>query len=354
MAQIHVLSWNIEVYGPKKYGEFPANGASLVDLIAQVIHQQQANVVMFMEFMSSVAYQIGFSIQQQLIALHGNVWQMRVVEARPQGDRESYAVLWRTDQNFGIVTDQNVAEQIGLATSEFPNNFSTWNGRRPVYATFRTTDTNQNFTVTCYHAPPNNYAVNGLTELAQMPQLYSVNNTGVAQAVDSRFLCGDFNLDLNIQPEYQELTNPVPAVPPPPPGGAGCAAAINEDTLLANLDMVVTAWGNNTAHWGAAAANYRRNGFVIDNIFFRQPGGGHNATAAGAVDVIHNIMTPGNAVRAAAVQFQLVDNNGNWAFPHADLINPAGAAGLLQAPNAFLLYRYAVSDHLPVFVSVTV
>src|SRR5215207_1119169 len=131
MAQIRILSWNIEVYGPEKYGR-SVNAAQLVTLIGEVVGYTNANMLVVMETMSSVGDQIAFSVTEGIQAVTGQNWTYFTCEARVNGDRESYGVFWRTDAaaQFARAADATGAAVQGLATLQFPNNFSNSNGRR--------------------------------------------------------------------------------------------------------------------------------------------------------------------------------------------------------------------------------
>ena len=352
MANIRILTWNIEVYGPNKYGR-SVNNAQLVDFVGSVVAHTNANILVIQEMLSSVGDQVAFSICEGIQQASGQNWSYYVTWARVNGDRESYGFFWRTDAaaNFGVAVDnagQNVA---GLATLEFPNNFSMSNGRRAAFMTFRTTDTAQNFTVTSYHAPPNGNAIRGLQQIASMPQLYAIANPGVGGgAVPARLLCGDYNLDVTVQPEYSWFTNPVPMVPPPaaPGQGAGTVAATVNDTHLTAWKALTDTYGA-IANWPAATADYIE-AQAIDNIFYA----GGAAPAGSVVDVLGQIATPGTGIRVAAQALNRSTPAGGEAFPHSLSIPLPFAATLSTAAYAFLLYRYAVSDHLPVLLNYTI
>lgn len=358
MAQVRILTWNIQVYGPQKYGQ-SVNAAQLVNLIGAVVNYTGANILVIEEAMSSVGDQVAFSVTEAIQqATGGQNWAYFATQCRVNGDRESYGIFWRTDgaAQFALATDAVGAAVQGLSNLDFPNNFSNSNGRRAAYVTFTTTDTNRNFTVTAYHAPPNARAIRGLEQLAGMTQLYNVTNPAVGPAgaaVVGRLLCGDYNLDVTVQPDYTWLTNPVPAPPPPaaPGQGAGCAAATNGNTQLGTYADAVTAWGPPVAGWSANPTAYRH-ALSIDNVFYATPAVG--IPIGNVVDVIAQIMLPGSGTRTAAQSFARVDGGANEAFPHALTIPLPFNASLSTAAYAFLLYRYAVSDHLPVSLLVSI
>jgi hypothetical protein len=356
VAQIRILSWNIEVYGPEKYGR-SVNAPALVDLVTQVVARTGANIVVVMETLSTVGDQVGFSLREGLELNTGEPWRSYEADARATGDRECYGIYWQQapGQPFAPATDATGAPVQGLATAEFPNNFSNSNGRRASYVTFTSLDTNCNFTVTAYHAPPNARAIEGLKVLAGMPQLYTIANANPGPAganVPGRLLCGDYNLDVNAQPEYSWLTDPVPATPPPTTAGqgAGCAPATHDNTFLMDIADAVKAWGYDPDNWATAASKYRRN-LAIDNVFYATPAGGPRT--ARVVDVVSQIAGSGS-IRAAAQRFARAAADGTDAFPNASQIPLPFSTTLSTMAYAFLFYRYAVSDHLPVSLSLVI
>ncbi len=359
MAQIRLVSWNIQVYGPDKYAITP-NNQWVAELACETILHTGATVVVLMELMSSVAVNIAGSIALGLGQLGAIPWSWYVTQARPGADRESYAVLWRN----GGVNFAPIAGAEGLAANEFPNNFSATHGRRAAYKTFRTTDTNNNFAVAVYHAPPNNQAVMGVESLSQMTAAYTVNNGGAVQNVPSRMLAGDYNMDAVSDAAYfQPLTNPLPAPPAvPPPNlatgqGAGCTpgnpgGAIATSTLLGTLNDALQSYGGNVNAWPAASTAYRRNNFAIDNIY--QAASAFNGFSVIDVPSLIRNPPPGSPIRNIANAFVLRRANGTDAFPHANTFPPPMNVALNSMGWAFLLYRYAISDHLPILTDVTV
>jgi hypothetical protein len=357
MARIRVLSWNIEVYGPTKFGLTP-NNLSVARFVSQTIQESQANLVVLMELNSGVAKQIATTLELDLEAATGQSWDNSVTMTRPTGDVESYAMLWRTEPAMSF---QPIPGAANLSPLEFPNNFSATHGRRAAYAVFHTTDTAQNFALGIYHAPPNDQAVLGVQQLASTAQLYGING---ARNVDRRLLCGDYNMDaVNDAQHFAPLTA-LPTAPPLPPAppplaagvGSGCLPAIaggalDQSTILGKIADALQAWGPYVAHWAANSTGYRRANMAIDNVYYRAAL--NSANVIDCIDLIRN-PRPGSQLRAIANSFVLACADGSPAFPNAQNFPPAMNLALNYMGYAFLLYRYAISDHLPVLVDVTI
>ncbi|WP_437333133.1 hypothetical protein [Sorangium sp. So ce394] len=357
MANLRVLSWNIQVYGPTKYALTP-NKVAVAKFVSHTIQESNANIVVLMELSYSVAPQIAEAIELDIEAATGQAWDTYVTPARPASDTESYAILWRTDASVNF---QAIAGAAGLSTLDFPNNFSAINGRRAAHNVFRTTDTASNFAVSVYHAPPNNQAVLGVQQLAATPALYAVTRHGAPEDVDRRALCGDYNMDAQVDALYfQPLTNPLPAAPPPNVGageGSGCAAALpggalNQSTLLGTFEDAVAAWGRYILSWAHTSVNYRRPNATIDNVYYRAAG----FNDAHPIDCIDAIRNParGSQLRTIANEFVLAYPSGAKAFTKACEFTPVMSTALNTMGYAFLLYRYAISDHLPVIADITI
>jgi hypothetical protein len=358
MAIIRLLSWNIEVYGPNKYGVTP-NNAGIVNFVASTIQQANANIVVLQELISAVAPAIAFSIAAQVQANTGNAWMHMTAPARPGGDRESYGILWQTGgaPNFVLTADGAGNPNVGLSPFQFPNNFSPINGRRPAIATFRTTDTGVNFAVYDWHAVPYN-PVPGLQTSAMTPALYTVNNAGAIQPVTGRILAGDYNMNVT-QPQFTWFTNPVPLVPPPAAPGQGAGTApilpnngIGNWTHLGTIAQATGAWGPPFGGWSGNPQDYRND--MLDNSYWASPNGAP-AAAGGVFDLVNEIANPASGLRFIAQNFfQIYPFTGLPAFPNALVIPAPWNVNLSNMGCAFLLYRYAISDHLPVFNQVTI
>ncbi|HEY4240333.1 MAG TPA: hypothetical protein VGM88_10970 [Kofleriaceae bacterium] len=323
MAEIRLLSWNIQVYGPRKYSN--ANNTALARFVGAVARAafpgQGPTLITVMEIMSTVNEQVSFSISD---AIGERGWNRHTLQARANGNRESYALFWADGANVELL-------DYALAEEEFPNNFSPRKGRKAAVAVFRATDTNTQFAVSTYHAPPNARAVTGLQQLARVPWLYAYGGA----PVPARMLAGDFNLDGVIaRDDYRPLTDA-------PPDGAGCVPITSRSTLL------VDGFAGEVDTWPTVPWDYARDDAGLDNIFY-VPSIEKRATG-GAMNVLEDLGDRGQ-VYTALGQFAPV-------FPHGDRFGGANTTAPLMSQHlgyGFLAYRYAVSDHLPVRLRITV
>jgi hypothetical protein len=355
MARINLLSWNIEVYGPKKHS-WGTNSYALICFIGQVITQQDANVVVLMELMNSVAGQICKSLTENLYVRTNSKWLYATHEAKT-GDKEAYGILWRDKQGFGIINDAKGQPYIRLSEQQFPDNWALLNGRRAVMAGFRTLDTGVTFTVSGYHAPPpkdanSTYAWAGIEALAKSADLYHLDVAGQLGVVQGRMLAGDFNLDVNRDSSFRWLTDPLPAVPPPSRQGtgAGTEPITTSKTHLISMEEVKRRWGPNIKDWGVDTSYYVE--LPIDNIFYGSPVSPPGGTG-GVIKLMDYVMAPDQPLRHLAQQFKIYDFI-NPAFPNSNLL-PTPLSDTLSDPRvAWLLLRYAVSDHLPVAAAINI
>jgi endonuclease/exonuclease/phosphatase family metal-dependent hydrolase len=352
MAKIRILSWNIQVYGPKKYGN-SVNNVNVAVLVGHVILATGAKIVVLQELMETVAEQVAFTVAESASITTGKKWTYLIVRARDT-DRESYAILCQTEGVDYAPVDNGV----GLASNQFPNNFSVSNGRRAAYAWFQTTDTRKYFVASSYHAPPNDYCVPGVEALGKMPEIYSINPGSGAIQAEGRLLGGDYNLSLhNNANHYKWLTDPTPGNPPPSTAGegAGATASVSDSTILATLRTVVKAWGDDPAKWGKKSGDYVQADNCIDNLFCKPA-----ADQSAVVDVVGMIQGDvtvigknAPSVHDAASSFRLTDDDDKPAFPNAEFVSRPLSSSLKSAAFAYVLYLMAVSDHLPVLAEVT-
>lgn len=347
MANIRFLSWNIQVLGPKKYGR-SVNNQNLLFLVGELIATCKPQVVVLQELMSSVAEQVAFTAAEVCSIATKKTWGYRVIRARPEVDRESYAFLYQTEG----VSFAPVANGWGIAAQDFPTKELSKGGRRPAYMYFKTTDTNVVFVASSYHAPPSGRTSEGVMKLGKMPELYSINpgGAGVITAT-SRVLGGDYNMAWPLNADcYLWLTDPLPVAPPPSVAGegAGTTPAATTPTILYTVSEAQKAYGDDPSKWNADPDVYLQNQNCLDNLFCRPA-----AVAGGVVDGLRLIMDTSKGAGRFAAKYQTTDA-GSATFPDSDVIPSPLAQSLKKAPYAFIFYRNAVSDHMPVWADVTI
>jgi hypothetical protein len=358
MARIRLLSWNIEVWGPKKYTN-SVNKDRLAKFVAEVTDNVGADILVVMELMESVSTQIGVTLKDELEIVTGGDWNHYIVHCRDADqERESYGIFWRVDnvqfemtsRPWGDGTERNIV----LSDQGFPCRLSPkTGGRQAAIATFITNDVvpDRYFAVSVLHSVPDQaLAPLALDALAKTPALYFVDdhNRVNQQGVDYRILAGDYNLDVNNN-YFNYLIAAVPEQPPPVTNndpnqndeGAG-TAPILPTNIPANFTHLYS-WDRPPAPLPPVTAGYRD--MQLDNIFYSSAN--PPLAASGVIDVLQLILNPG-PLRNLANRFRRY--NGTLpAFPHAqDIPQP-----IANADAAWAFCRYAISDHLPVFVDVT-
>ncbi len=343
MAQIRTLSWNIQAYGPSKFGPAAPNSAALIGLIAATAVTVGANVICLTEVKSSTAH----GIRAALIGALGGAWTGIVMPTNPH-DSDFYAVFWNP-ANFAPVTLTSGSAAAGLVgisvpglhapAQDYPNNFADSNGRRPGYVIFRTTDTAVNFAVTAYHAPTTGKAILGMQRLGAWLAGLTVDRHGGGMGEAVRAVAtGDYNLDQSANAgDYAAFIAATGTHLTVAGAGVGAPASAS-DTML--LDV------GSTAVWAppANSIGYRRP-LCLDNIM---ASGVVVAGAPGPVLDLVTMVQVGQPLAAQAAAFNLGASRAP-TFPNSDYImHPIGSNF-----RGFVLTRYGVSDHLPVLSAVT-
>ena len=256
---------------------------------------------------------------------------------------EFYCIFYRTGQGFQHVVASKPSTT-NLDTSGRVLNFhsaqTSSGGRKPGYALFETTDrvlpnTNALFTVICYHACFNSNLHLNRTGLLNLPRLAVIRSVA-GSPMNSAIIGGDFNWDYiadgTYNQDYENALNSaaenLPGIPP---------ADVRHKPDLRNDDAKSTIVVKSPPV--APSVQYRANAF--DHIFARNV---QNFSAPmngnGIIDMIENFTTGTGALVACADRFN------TSALPFGTNIpqNPTARTIL----DAWHIYRYGVSDHLPV------
>jgi hypothetical protein len=275
------------------------------------------------------------------LAIPGSVWQGTAV---PTKYNDVYTIIYRTDQGFtyidGCTTILNAAGQ----RLNFPSPSGQAGGRKPGAFLFQTTDRagvpNVYFTVILYHAPGPGatYRYLGIQNIPFLGPVTAFVDTvtpATVYPVAASFIGGDFNVN---------------ALDPNWVGYYANAYALGQTA-------VPVAWGNNaktsltntTPVGGGGYPNtvdYRANAY--DNIFARNPTT-TDPNNHGVIDMINLFKAQVNAPAPALVTCGAAFFTADIEQGHLITSNP-----LTNNEDAWHVYRYGVSDHLPVFGRYTV
>ena len=209
-------------------------------------------------------------------------------------------------------------------------------GRRPGYALFVTKDNVPPiyFTVICYHACFSKAQVilNSIG-LKNLPNLMFIRRVGAIN-VQSAIIGGDFNWDYiedaNYNPNFYDaaLISLAESLPGTPAAGVNHKPDARTDEAKSTIKV-------NSPPSGTSL-EYRTNAY--DHIFARNVQNFSVLGVDGIIDMIENFRT--GALAACANSFVTA------ALPNGGVIPPPAARTIL---DAWHIYRYGVSDHLPVF-----
>lgn len=344
MANITLLHWNLEQFSNNKLNN--ANGAALINYIAEVVHQTGANIISLIELKNSAVANILAQLIPAINLANGIVppapspWSS--IHINSTKNNEAYVVLYSAGHNFHFLmpgagggvpisglTNQTLVGGVPGGALRFNSSLTTSGGRRPYYVTFRTTDTNHDFSVVAYHAMFGYWKGVGLRSIGLLGQSRTVVDAGVAINLDASLTCGDFNVDFNpaVPGDYHNLLNSIPS-----------SQSTNERTSLVN----------NTPPGGyPTSVQYRANAY--DNIFKFNLAGLPPAGGGVVNDLIDDsttIMGGGSGLFAAEA----------GAF----IRGPIPMGHLIQNippddyEDAWHIVRHGISNHLPVSVTVAI
>lgn len=345
MANITLLHWNIQQFSNTKLNN--ANGAALINYIAQIVAQSGANIVSLLELKNSAVNNILAQLIPAINLANGvgppalNQW--RSISINSQKNNEAYVVLCQLGNNFvpltpavgGVNPINGLTNQTLNAAGNpagqlrFNSSLTKSGGRQPYYVTFRTTDTNNNFSIVAYHTMFGFWSGLGVRNIGQLAQSRAVLDAGVTVNMQASLTSGDFNVDFDpLAPgEYQNLLNAVPS-----------SQSTNEKTSLVT----------NTPPGGYPnPMQYRANAY--DNIFKYNAAGLPPAGGGVVTDLIDDsttIMGGGSG---------LLQNEAG-----AFVRGPIQLGYLIQNippddfEDAWHIVRHGISDHLPVHVTVAI
>lgn len=344
MADITLLHWNLETFSTKKLNN--GNGAAMINYIARVVRLagvNGANIVSLIELKNSAVDAIMAQLLPALDIAFGvpgaNQW--RSINVNSRKNNEAYVVLYRTGQGFTALAPYGAglgAEPISGLTNQtlvgtdpggnlpFNSSLTKTGGRTPYYVTFRT-DTFRNFSVVAYHTMFGYWRGRGVRNVGLLAQSRAVVDAGDTIEMDASFTSGDFNVDFDqaTPGEYANLL----ALP--------ATQSTNERTSLVN-STPPNGYPNST--------DYRANAY--DNIFrYRRFGGppGGLGVVADLINASTTIPTGSGLLVPEATAFQRLP------IPLGHLIQNIPPTDF---EDAWHIVRHAVSNHLPVYVTMTI
>ena len=348
MAVYTVMTWNTWQTGYKDYGadghnyQRLANAPAFFNHAAAVIANCGANIVALQEIYNQAGEVVLFSLCDALRYRTDQVWYyLPPLAAGYGGNTECYGYLWRDGAGIAPAIDPTKpAPQAGslcttnalcgLGSNNYPTNTGALvaaGSRRAAYAVFGNVAGAPNpVIVTNYHAPSKiTGALAGLTALAMMPELAGVPGLPPLTAC---ILCGDYNVDYETKAvDYDhQLQNPTGTV----------QSTMNRTSLATNNPTIAAAQPVNSDAYTSSA---------YDNIFVTALYSPANNGAV--IDLIAENRTLGNLADQAK-DYLLLDANGHLTFQYANVL----AKPFDTTYKSFILTRYAISDHLPVTVTV--
>jgi hypothetical protein len=342
LANITLLHWNIQQFSNNKLNN--ANGTALINYIAAVVHGSGANIISLLEIKNSAVANIVAQLIPAIDLANGVVaaTQWRSISINSQKNNEAYVMLYQLGNNFaplmpaagGVNPINGLTNQalVGGVTPggalRFNSSLTQSGGRKPYYLAFRTTDTNNNFTVVAYHTMFGYWSGVGVRNVGQLAQSRAILDAGGTVNMQASLTSGDFNVDFNpLVPDYNNLLNVVPS-----------SQSTNQKTSLVDT----------TPPGGyPTPGQYRKNAY--DNIFKYNRAGLPAAGGGTVTDLIDDsttIIGGGSGVLA----------NEAGAFVRG----PIQMGILIQNippddyEDAWHIVRHAISDHLPVSVTVAI
>lgn len=340
MARITLLHWNIYQFSNNKVNN--ANGAALINYIAEVASQAGPDIVSLLEVKNSAVNNIVSRLIPAINLKNGegppadNQW--RSISINSQKNHEAYVVLYRIDRvlpltpGIGGGTDpiNALSNQTLLANGtpggvlRFNSSLTTNGGRKPYFVAFRTTD-GKRFSIVAYHTMFGIHSPIGVRNVGELAQSRAILDNGVTVNMDASMISGDFNVDFDpLNPgSYDKLLTSVPST-----------QSTNAKTSLVNF----------TPPGGyPTSVEYRKNAY--DNIFRYVRAAKPVGVTGHVVDLINEStrLPVGTALMApeagAFIPGPILDGNLIQNIPPRDF------------EDAWHIVRHAISDHLPLYVS---
>jgi hypothetical protein len=339
LADIKLLHWNIQQFSNNKLNN--ANRDALINYIAHVVRRTEANIISLLELKNSAVNNILARLVPAINVVKGaappNQW--RAIGINSQKNNEAYIVLYQLGNDFqpltpaagGALPINGLTNQTLLAsgapggTLRFNSSLTKTGGRKPFYAAFQTTDTNNNFTIVAYHTMFGFWSGIGVRSIGDLAQSRAILDAGATVNMDASLTCGDFNVDFNpAHPgDYNKLMNDVPSS--------------YQTNQLTSLKTFTPPGGYPNP------VDYRANAY--DNIFFYERMAAPAVNQGRVMDLINDSTTVGGGGAGTMSAYAGAFVRGPIQAGHLiDNIPPQGFE------DAWHIVRHAISDHLPVYV----
>ena len=252
MADITLLHWNIENFNNEKADD-KANGGPLINYIAWVVAKSGANIVSILETFTDSVENIVAKLIPAIDTAKGDdpaATQWRSINLSSEHRGEAYVVLYQLGNNFDALTPkgkkksnkkQKIDDRInGLTNKDADGTSLPFNaggdkktgGRQPYYVAFETTDTDKKFTVVAIHVMySKRTSPIGVASVGLIAQNKSIVYGGKTTNLDASMIAGDFNVyfipsdlgpyeNLKLLPSIEatrEKTTLLKNTPQPPP-----------------------------------------------------------------------------------------------------------------------------------------
>jgi hypothetical protein len=244
VAKITLLHWNIQIFSEGKTKK--PNAAALINYIAWVVGQSQANIISILEIRNNAVDTVVNRLIPAIDFVNGEEdpenTRWKSVKVDSEWNNEAYVVLYQKGNNFKPLlfggkpicnlTDQaDVTEKEG--SLEFNTNGAKYGGRMPFYIAFET-DAEKKFTIVAIHLMYGDtlpIRESGLENVGQVAQNKKILYKGKATPLEASLTAGDFNVDYNSghpgaylnlldlpsEPATSELTTLIQYIPIEPP-----------------------------------------------------------------------------------------------------------------------------------------
>jgi len=336
MATVNLLVWNIQTLGPNKFDA--ANGVNILNTVTQTAVYCGATIIGVVEIIDrGFGFEFGYRLTQALAAaIPGSIWHGNTITTN---SREAYLIVYRMGQGFDYIDAIGTNLNAAGAPLQFPSTSGRTGGRNPGAFLFQTTDRGANvyFTVILYHAPgPSStyvdLGIENIPYLGPVTSFTTTDNPPVTYPVTASFIGGDFNVN---------------ALNPNRVGAYANAYALGQTAVPVALgDQAKSSLTTTTPPGGYPnTVDYRAKAY--DNIFARHPT--TTGAAHGVVDLINLIKAQPGAASPALINCGAAFITGAISYGHLITSNP-----LNNNDDAWHVYRYGLSDHLPVFGQYTV